>query len=141
MMPHVVGVLAATAVAPYLCFLTIILLRVFPDDFDRIAGFLPLIKLVTAVGTLALSTMAIPLLIFAGMVIAGLNSLGCRSRWQYMVGGGIFGLCFLGVFVLATPSYNLGDFYILVPGALSGAICGWIYWRIAMGGRPQTPVV
>lgn len=58
-----------------------------------------------------------------------------------MLGGAGVGLSFLGLIqLLPGTTMNIGFWpllFVLLVNLLSGALCGWIYWRIALGPRPR----
>ncbi len=52
-----------------------------------------------------------------------------HARKDCMIGGILTGL---GLFLLTTALFGLGDSYIFAPGPLIGAVCGWVYWYISI---------
>lgn len=68
----------------------------------------------------------------AVMALIGLV-LGRYSRKDCVVGGALVGLGFHLVFA---DMFGLEDGYIFASGVPIGAICGWIYWRIAIKRTP-----
>ncbi|WP_243370025.1 hypothetical protein [Microvirga solisilvae] len=85
-----------------------------------------------ALGTMGLLWSALPTL-FLSLIAAGiLNMLKLRSPAGPIAVGMIIGLCF-GAFL---GSANI-ELMILL--SLSGAICGWIYWRIAIRQKCKDP--
>ncbi len=132
---HVLGLVAATVAAPYLVLLPSALLLEFNDvasygeSFDvlDVLKFLPL-------GTMTLAFCGIPLLIVAAICAALFNFFQCRTKWTPMLAGALLGFCF--VTILTSPPSSEDWLTILAISTLPGAICGWIYWRIAIG-RPS----
>lgn len=131
---HILGALAATVAASYLvAFLVdfdtpIVVSRANNKPLDPLdlLGFIDL-------GTELLEAYGIPLLILASLCVALLYALGYRTKESSMLIGAILGSCFVTVVILPQTADELLDG--LVGGFLSGAICGWIYWLIAIRGQ------
>jgi hypothetical protein len=130
------GVLAANAAAPLL-YLTLASIRAAlsfeTSAFSGDPGFAGLIY----VGIFfAVFLMVLP----ASLLFAVLGrSRRWRSVWIYLAGGTAIGAGF---------ALFMDDGRLLYPGQqrrflialVIGAICGWIYWRIAVAGSKPKPV-
>ena len=126
---HIFGVAAATVAAPYLVVFTIYPLGIM---LANAADSLTLFELLKY-GTLALSGAALPVLVLSGICAAILNRLGVRSKWWMMASGAGLGLASFAL-VLSQPTLSSSDHRpAALSLSLSGALCGWIYWRIAIG--------
>jgi hypothetical protein len=130
---HVLGVMAATVAAPYL-------VVIFAErPFDKTDG--PGLLFGIQVATGALMFFGIPLLILAGICAAILHRLSFQARGWCMLGGAGVGLSYHGLIqLLPGTTVNIGFWpllFVLLDFPLSGALCGWIYWRIAIGRTPE----
>lgn len=133
---HCLGVLAATLAAPYLVLFLWSLFGLVSGDQIGMEEPLDLLK-VLPLGTFGLGLFGIPLLILASLCAVAVNAVK-RPTWRGPVlGGAILGLGFTAVLFDGDREF----IPFLVSGALSGALCGWIYWRIAVRPRPaaETP--
>jgi small-conductance mechanosensitive channel len=128
------GLFAASLVAPYLAsFLITLFLAIFdhvsrndallarPSPVDELLGVLN----VPFLGTIGLAMFGLPILLVAAIVALALDIFGLRSKRHSVIGGGGLGGLFLGLLFS-------GSWIPLVAGLLTGAVCGWIYWRIAL---------
>jgi hypothetical protein len=136
---HVWGVLAATLVAPYLVGLMMGLFVEFDDMVNHGESFdvLELLDfLFISTGVLIIA--GVPLLIVASFWIALLDLCKCRTKLGPILAGIITGVCSVTVLVSGRPI--TGEFWVLAlaTSSLSGAICGWIYWRIAIRQTPDS---
>ena len=131
MLRHILGVVAATVAAPYL----IVIFAEFPFDKTDSSGLLFGINVATG----ALMFFGIPTLILAGICAAILHRLKLQTRGWCMLGGAGVGLGFLGLIqLLPGTTMNIGFWplvLVVLETLLPGALCGWIYWRIALGPR------
>ncbi|WP_112661858.1 hypothetical protein [Microvirga flavescens] len=128
---QVLGVLAATIAAPYLFSFLWILFGFIAGDRPIMKEPLDLIKAIP-MGTMALIVFGIPLLILASLCATAVNAIE-RPTWRGpMLGGTIFGLGFIFALSMGAVAYNKELIALQLSGTCSGAICGWIYWRIAM---------
>jgi hypothetical protein len=95
------------------------------------------------VATGALMFFGIPVLILAGICAAILHRLKLQTRGWCMLGGAGVGLGFLGLIqLLPGTTMNIGFWplvLVVLETLLPGALCGWIYWRIAIGRTPEGP--
>lgn len=133
---HILGVVAATVAAPYVALLPGIMLSTI-NGSGGFAGFLPGNQMEAAAliffGTLAL--------ILAGIGAAILHRLKLQTRGWCMLGGAGVGLVFIGI-IKSLPGILINTSLWSLLGLslhflLPGAICGWIYWRIALGPRAR----
>jgi hypothetical protein len=128
---HVLGVMAATVAAPYLVMLIEYL---FNNNTRGLTGLWSGIQ----AATMGLVVFGLPTLILAGICAAILHRLGLQTRGWCMLGGAGVGLSFLGLTQLLPGStMNIGFWPLLVvllDFPLSGVLCGWICWRIALRG-------
>jgi hypothetical protein len=106
-----------------------------------------------SVPSLEASIMALPMLMFmgtVGLVLAGVPALllgasalgfawklGLYSRRYAVSAGAIIGSGFAALYL--DSEFQSETVQSVIIGALSGAICGWIYWRIAIGRTPDDP--
>jgi hypothetical protein len=76
-----------------------------------------------------------------GLAFLG-RRLGWRSHWIYLLGGAVIGLGFN--FLLIAEDWRFprspSDQSLYLANIVIGAICGWIYWAIATGGRSHAPI-
>ncbi|MEZ0169012.1 hypothetical protein [Microvirga sp. TS319] len=94
---------------------------------------LDLLKVIS-MGTFGVVVFGIPLLVLASLCAMAVNTAK-RPTWCGPVLGGII----LGLgFTAALSTDDSPPIPFLMSSALSGAICGWIYWRIAI--RPRQTV-
>ncbi|WP_414472704.1 hypothetical protein [Microvirga sp. M2] len=130
---HILGVLTATTAAPYLVLFLWSLFGLLSGDQVGMKEPLDLLKVIP-LGTLGVGMFGIPLLILASLCAMAVNVVR-RPTWRGSVLGGIT----LSLGFTAAHSADDGvSVPFLMSGALSGAISGWIYWRIAM--RPRQTV-
>ncbi len=134
---HVLGVVSATLAAPYLVMLAPYLLS---SPVNRLDGFGDL-RLASRLATGGLVLLGLPTLILASICAAILHRLEIRAKGWCMLGGAGVGLGSFGVMVSLTgASMEISSWRLLMivlDNLLSGAVCGWIYWRIALGPRPR----
>jgi hypothetical protein len=127
---QITGVVAATIAAAYL---TAFLIQTFALLFSEQAGrgIADLFGLIV-LGTIALILYGIPVFLISGMLAFALRGLSQARPWYAVMSGGVLGLCFM--------SYKFSDaidgfWFYAASGLIAGAISGWIYWRIAFGGK------
>ncbi|MFC4170700.1 hypothetical protein ACFOYU_01300 [Microvirga sp. GCM10011540] len=113
---HLLGLFAASVTAPYLIVLLMIL-------FGRDLPYDPAINDTALHGTAGLLVFGLPLFAASCLTALVLATAGWTSRSSAVFGGAVLGFCFIATVV----GVGTGTFI----GALSGAICGWIYWAIA----------
>lgn len=129
------GIIAATLAAPYVASLLMALWIVLfeprvPDPFFAERLF----KDVIFLGTVGLLYAGLPILILALIGAGILNGLKLRSGVASLFSGSIVGLIFGAFFNASGLRDNIHLTLIFV---VSGAICGWIYWAIAIGRTPR----
>lgn len=83
-------------------------------------------------------TFGIPFLLLTSLYAYVLNALGYLSKRGCILAGSAFGLCLSSTLLLGMSEPLNDNILILASASLSGAICGWIYWRVAIG-RPGQP--
>jgi hypothetical protein len=131
---HILGVVAATVAAPYLVMLIEYL---FNNNTRGLTGLWSGIQ----AGTMGLVVFGLPTLILAGICAAILHRLKLQARSWCMLGGAGVGLSFHGLIqLLPGTTMNIGFWpllFVLLVNLLSGALCGWIYWRIAIRRTPD----
>lgn len=124
---HILGVLAAAIAAPYLVLFLWSLFGLVSGDRAGMKEPLDLLKVIP-LGTIGLMIVGIPLLILASLCAMVVNAIK-RPTWHGPVLGGMI----LGLGSMVALFADDSEFIpFLMSGALSGAICGWIYWRIAL---------
>ncbi len=128
---YIFGLIAAAASAPYLLMLG---LYISEPLFVSRTPHWSLLKLwdAFAVGTAGLFIVGIPLLLLSWWLAFFLDAKGWQTWWQVSLGGMALGTI-LTITVTAIPAFHdLRDLKFLALNAAIGAICGWIYWRIAI---------
>lgn len=73
------------------------------------------------------------LLLTAFIAIAGLRLAGFRSCPAFLVAGAFMGTIWVAIIG------DVQDSKWFATGALAGAICGFLYWRIALRGETRDP--
>jgi len=131
---RILGVLAATIIAPYLVMFLLNLFGLLSGDSAGLKEPIDLLKTIP-LGTFALLMFGIPLLILAG-ICAALVHLIAQPTWRAPVlGGAVLGFGIVAAVFVRRLEYDAWTLAALISGLCSGTICGWIYWRIAIG-RP-----
>jgi hypothetical protein len=141
MTPIVRAALVANAAAPYLLVLYTYIKAALLDPVDALGSdwtdTLTAIAVVVAVSWVGMAVSFLPLtLIFA---LIG-KAASWWSWWIYTMAGAAFGIgATLWLFPwIHGPPEESPEYYLT--HTLIGTICGWIYWRIATGGRPKAPL-
>ncbi|GEO16202.1 hypothetical protein [Microvirga aerophila] len=140
MIRMLVALVAANVAAPFLLSLYI-LARITLDDptlvFSSIESSL-LVSLAifyAGLGEVFLSAFPISLLLALAE-----RYFRWRAPWIYLVAGAITGVGF----TLLTNDWHFPGSPFRQPifplTVVIGAVCGWIYWRIATGGRTKAPL-
>ncbi len=130
---RILGLLAATIAAPYLVLFLWSLYGLISGDQVGMKEPLDLLKVIP-LGTLGLGVFGIPLLILASLCAVAVNAVK-RPTWRGPVLGGII----LGLgFIAALSGSDIADDRDAIAFVVSGAICGWIYWRIAIPYKSPT---
>jgi hypothetical protein len=135
---HILGVLSATLAAPYL---VVFLWHLFALLFGDEVGIREPFDLIKAIpmGTIALFLFGLPLLTLAIICAAFVNAFDSSSWHGSVLWGFILGLGFMIALFVRSLEYSFQVTAFLVSGSISGAICGWIYWRIAIRQTPERP--
>lgn len=128
---HIWGVLAATVVAPYLTAFLWCLLGFAAGGIYGVKEPFDILKAIP-LGTFGLLLFGTPLLVFTSLCAALVNAMGARSWHISVLSGAIPGLGFMIALYVRTLDYDKDAAILLISGLVSGAICGWIYWRIAI---------
>jgi hypothetical protein len=125
------GAFVATIIAPYL----VALLMFLGDVLRGLAHFWEL-PAVAVLGSAALFFFGLPAFLASLLLMPFVNHAGRWARLVSMFGGAIIGTGFLALFFWKIVFLSEGLFRMGC-GALAGAICGWIYWRIALAREPH----
>jgi hypothetical protein len=128
--------LAACAAAPYLTALFMLIIDLLlssEPEVENPLGFLIAIP----IGTFGLLYFGLPLLCVGSLLAFSLHVLKWEAWWPHILSGAVLGSCF-GGWVLSEIFVRFPS--LIVTGGLAGALCGWIYWRIATGGRTKAPL-
>ncbi|KLK92093.1 hypothetical protein AA309_16935 [Microvirga vignae] len=128
------GIVAATLAAPYVASL-LMALRIVIFEYrsanalftERFYGDIALL------GTIGLFYAGLPTLILSLIAASILNMLKLRSVASSLLFGSVVGSAF-GLFLSASSFRD--NVHLMLIFAASGAICGWIYWRIAIRRTP-----
>jgi hypothetical protein len=146
MMRYIAALLAANVTAPFLFVFVAGSSTLLSSGLIRPWELLPFLRVGLIVGFVGLCHFGIPVLLLSGVVAAILAKFECRSRWHFLVVGGLSGFIFLETLFVtqgfsswrpatflsrAISSFGSGTIAVI----LSGAVCGWIYWAIAI--RPM----
>lgn len=132
---RLLGILAANLAAPYLTALFMALFDLLFSDAVWMKEPLDLLKS-GVIGTFGLILFGLPLLLISAVLALALQGLSCSSRWHAMVSAGVLGFVFMTVVLISEGLHESWSY--LVAGGCSGAICGWIYWRIAIRRTPDS---
>ena len=132
------GLVAATAAAPFLTslFMGLHLLGAHGiRSFDDAVGF---VAAVLFLGTAGLVIYSLPIAITASLLSAFASGMDLTDRIVAMATGAALGATFCLGIDLAAGSEQFGSEFWqnLISMTPSGAICGWIYWRIAIRRTP-----
>ena len=145
MLRRVLGAVLATAAAPFV-FITISVLAIwawegFPRPYLGTGSFIPLLVF----GLLPFIWFPISFLLIL-LISLGLGwaaeTGGFRARLPYMLGGAMLGFGFMLWLSWSAASagsrHNVSDL-LAMPGiaAPAGALCGWIYWSMAINPAPR----
>jgi hypothetical protein len=139
------GILTASLAAPYLAsFFIFVLMAVFsgstdtevvfgmPSHLDR---FLDLLKFLI-IGTFGAMMFGLPIIFGAGVLAYLLHLFALNAKRHAIASGSGIGCVSLALLFGRDPN---GIWIFLLSGLSSGAICGWIYWRIALRGQTEQP--
>ena len=125
---RILALLTACAAAPYLTVLFMLIADLSYGGGPGIKSPLDLLKAVP-LGTFALLLLGLPLVCGASLLAFVLHGRRWERRWHLVLAACVLGSCF--VRLMFSDELNH-----LLEGGLAGAICGWIYWRIAIKRTP-----
>jgi len=129
------GIVGATIAGPYLAafFLSLLIML---REHDNPYGLLEteFYEFVLFSGTIGLLYTCIPTLILSLIAAMILSLLRWSPFTKALTAGSLIGLCF-GAFLSASDFSS--NWHLMAIFLLSGAICGWIYWRIAIQRTPS----
>lgn len=129
---RILGVLAATASAPYLGAASFLISEELKDpNLPSIESAAEFFAGIVMFGTAGLIIYGIPVLAVVAIAALVLHVLDADSLFVITAIASLIGLCF-GLFLTA-PDFR--EWPIAPSAFISAAICGWIYWRIAMSNR------
>ncbi len=135
---QILGVIAASAAAPYLVglffFIYAALSELVSAGSIAFGEFLVTSLFILVFGTYGLVLFGLPVLIGAIIAAFILHSLNVKSLIWTIGIGGLTGLC-CGLYI--NLAHLERDWITLPDFLLSGSICGWIYWRIAIRDRAE----
>ncbi|WP_112661860.1 hypothetical protein [Microvirga flavescens] len=138
---QITGIIAASAAAPYLGTLSLLIHGVFDSSHSphslHAEDFIESFVLVLSFGTLGLLIYGLPLLLAFSIAALILDVLKAEKPSLPICLGSLIGLCF-GAFLMASSIQD--EWPLLLVCLVSGTICGGIYWLIAYGGSPKAPV-
>lgn len=130
------GIVAATLAAPYVAGLLMTLRIIIIFEHKTLyplftARFYDDIAFLGSVGLLYVG---LPTLMLSLVADAILNMLKLRSALSSLLMGSVVGLAF-GSFLSASSFRD--NIHLVLIFTTSGAICGWIYWHIAIRQTPE----
>jgi hypothetical protein len=139
---HVVALFVASAAAPYLTLLFSFLQLLTSLGFTDISDAFKFVVAILVLGTAGLMIFGTPIMLTASTFGTILIAMGLYHRITTIIFGAALGGAFhLGLDAFSRSGWREGDFWpYFISMPLSGAICGWIYWRIATGGRAKAPL-
>jgi len=137
------GILAASLAAPYVAsfFITILMALAGASTGTSLlfgapsspGGLLDLFKFLV-IGTFGAMMFGLPILLGASIVAFVLHAFALHTKRPAVASGGGIGCVSLTLLFVQERS----DAWIFpLAGLVSGAICGWIYWRIAIRQTPD----
>src|SRR5215208_135097 len=120
------GVVAATLAAPYVAsFLMSLQIIIVENQNPRVLLTEKFYDDVAVLGTIGLFYSALPTLFLSLAAAALLNRLELRSARSSLLIGSVVGSTFGAFFSASSFKHNA---HLMLIFAVSGAICGWIYW-------------
>jgi hypothetical protein len=125
------AVLLASITAFYLTAFFLYTALLVIGQSEGIEEFYDLLKFIP-VGTLALMVYGIPLLFLSALCAAVLNAVGLEAKSVLILSGASLGLLFIAALLSFSLPLDQESSVLLAVAPLSGATCGWIYWRIAL---------
>ncbi|MBM6593795.1 hypothetical protein [Microvirga pudoricolor] len=142
---HIIGVLVVTATAPLVTMFLIAavgLCRGLLNGHVDLAYLLRLIPGLLIGNYIILKILGPPLLVGSTLVAGIIYATGLRTWYASSIGGACFGGCFV-LLSMRIPSEEHRLIFAVESASIflpAGAICGWIYWRIAVAGSKPEPV-
>lgn len=131
---YVLGVITASAAAPYLVAASLgISVALESQNWSALEGLIDLLIGMVFFGTFGLLIYGLPVLAFAVFAALILYAFDIRSIIVIVATASIIGLCF-GLLLLLQ---NFDNWPLILGCVISGAVCGWIYWRIAIRQTPD----
>lgn len=118
------GLLAVNVTAAYLTAFLVLLYSPGPFTVERPLDFLKFIPF----GTAIILNFWLPLFTASTLLVLLLGAAGAKASWFYASGGAVLGI---GFAVAVDEGVFFGTWGPRLIGLATGAICGWIYWRIA----------
>ena len=125
----ILGVLMASMAAPYIA--TLLTLVTNPGPIS-VHSLFDLWK-VAPFGTVVLLHFWAPMVVASSALALILTAIRATSPIAVMTGAALLGF---GFAVVAKGGVFFGTWEPQLTGALTGAICGWIYWRVALAEEP-----
>lgn len=122
------GLLAVNVTAAYL---TAFLMLLYSPGPFTVEKPLDLLKFVPF-GTAIILNFWLPIFTASTLLMLLLGAAGARASWLYASGGALLGI---GLVVAVDEGAFFGTWGPRAIGLATGAVCGWIYWRIAFGGQ------
>jgi hypothetical protein len=132
---RIVALLTACAAAPCLTVLFMLIVDLAYGGEPSVESSLDLLK-AAPLGTFALLLLGLPFVCAARLLAAILHGGGWETRWHFTTTACLLGSCFVGLVFSEKLTKSLAP---MIQGGLAGAICGWIYWRIALGKGLDVP--
>jgi hypothetical protein len=133
---RILGILAATFAAPCLIMLWVQLFDIFfglKYEHSNDPTLFDVILKVIVVGAIVYLLFGIPLLLLSSLLAWLLHVSGSTTRLPAVAAGALLGELFAAFF--ATMNNKSDDASLWLAFAGCGALCGWIYWRIALRGQ------
>jgi hypothetical protein len=127
---HIAALILSATAAAYLgaffLLLSALLAQNSLSEVRSFQGLYSFIGIILYFGTFSLLIYGLPILLFACVAAFIITKLRMRSLTFVMAAGSLIGFGF-GLY------FNRPDFLAFIPGlTFSGAICGLIYWRVAI---------
>lgn len=119
---HLLSLFAASVLAAYL-------VPAFYAGFRLLKGgnHMAADDYIALVGTAGAIFLSLPTVLISGLLVFLLRIAGLYGRRNVVLTATLLGACFVGGIFLDTPD----ALAFSCSGALSGAICGFLYWRLA----------
>ena len=131
----ITAIVLSSIAAPQLGWLLFLLTQ--PEFWD--SGIFP--ALIVGIGLTIFY--GLPVLAISAIIAWLTTQFGVTARFAFCLIGAVVGIGFSIGLILTVPDSGLAlpkDWPACLAGILSGSICGWIYWRIAVYGRDLKPV-